>query len=131
MDVLTLIESAVEMAESWESQAEAVEGLHPDSDAARVLRQNASSLRRWAGESTPDEVPLTVVRDRTGWSDSWLLDRVQGLAREGKARKRGRVWWVDREAALSIPRKRGHRPHLEGVQDLDQMADRILDMQTA
>ncbi len=129
VDVLTMGDGLLSIAESWEEQAEVLEVHHTESDVARVLRQCASTVRRHVETSRPDEVSMTTVKDRTGWSDSWLRRRVKTLAEQGRARKRGREWYLDRDAALQIPVKRGHEPPLTDSGSLIEMADRLLDRQ--
>lgn len=131
-DILTQNEQATALAEQWEKQATLFEEFNPDSETARTLRKCAGSLRRWADQTAPDEVTLAVIRDRTGWSEQHLQQRAQDLAAQGQARKGpDGAWRVDRSAALAIPVKRGHRVSLEGVHDLGDLADRILDAQSA
>lgn len=129
MDTLAHGVQSLELAAAWEDEAGIIERSHSDSPAARTLRRCASSLRQLASDLAPDEVPLTAIRDRTGWSESWLLQRAHELEAEGKARKRGGSWMVDRAAALAIPIKRGHRVQLVG-DDMDELSDRILAVTT-
>ncbi len=131
-DILTQNEGSLGIAETWEKQAALFEEFNPESETARTLRKCAATLRRFVDETAPDEVPLAVIRERTGWSEQYLQQRAQDLQLEGKARKGSDgSWRVARSAALSIPVKRGHRVSLDGVHDLDQLADRILDAQSA
>ncbi len=130
-DILTLNETACDLAEAWEKEAETIERWQqPESDVAKAIRRCAGTLRRFIDKTTPDEVALSVVKDRTGWGDSWLLHRISELEAKGVARKRHGVWWIDLQAALEIPKKRGHRPELDNSEDLNELSERILDLQT-
>ena len=129
-DVLTQNETTRELVEAWEKEAETIERWQPESEIASTIRRCATSLRRVVDETAPDEVPLSAVKDRTGWGDSWLLQKMRELDAQGAARKRNGVWWIDRYAALGIPKKRGYRPTVENTMDLNELAERILDLQT-
>lgn len=125
-NVLTRERLVSDLVEIWDGEAETLDSLLPDSPAARILRRCAGQLRRLWEDTAPDEVPISAVQDRTGWSDRWLQARAAELETEGRARKRGGVWWIERAAAMAIPIKRGHRLALEGSEDPDVLADRIL-----
>lgn len=128
-DVLTHTEQTLHLAQGWAKEADAIAYRAPGSEAARVLRQCSEALRKLADETAPEWVPLSVVRDRTGWGDAWLHDRVDKLLAQGKAEKRGRVWWIERAAALAIPVKRD-TPAIATAKSIEDLADRVLAMQT-
>ncbi len=114
-----------DLAQEWEGEAEILERSHPDGPAVRTLRRCARELRSRARELAPGEVPLRMIRERTGWSESWLLLRVRDLESKGRARKVAGGWLVDRQAALEIPRRGGPCGDLEAG-SLSDLAERIL-----
>jgi len=121
---VTAAEAVLELVGVWESEARVLEKYDPD--RAAIVERFAREARDAVESNLSDWATLAEIEARTGWFRESLRTRARELEREGLARRTGRGWEVDREAAARIPVKQKSDPITpDELSDLDALARRL------
>ena len=110
-----------ELADIWETHAQARKVFTPTDPGAELLANCAAQLRRIAHEHAPQWVPIGVVLATSDIAKTTLLRRCKELEADGRARKLGHRWEVTLDVALELAKK-SDRVEIKGTEDMPALA---------